>query len=194
MGVSLAKSQKVSLTKSGGGGGLSRVFMGLGWDPVKKGGFFGFGGGGGDIDLDASCIMFDDQKNVVDTVWFRQLKSTDGSIVHSGDNLTGDGDGDDEVINVDLSRVRPNVTSLVFVIASFRGQTFNEVESAFCRLVDSDTKSEVARYNLSGKNSSTAQVMARVYKDNGVWTMQALGEAANGRTAQDLADVAKRFA
>lgn len=191
MGVTLAKKEKISLEKAGAGG-LTHVFMGLGWDMAKpSGGFFSkmFSSEPESIDLDASCLMMDAQKNIVDTVWFRQLKSKDGSVVHSGDNLTGEGDGDDEVIKVDLTRLPSNVTQLVFVISSFRGQTFDKVESAFCRMVNTNTNEELARYNLSTKGTSTAQIMARVYKDNGVWTMQALGEATNGRTVQDFASV-----
>lgn len=197
MGVSLAKKEKVSLEKSSGG--LSRVFMGLGWDvakPKSSGGFFGKLMGGGEpesVDLDASCLLLDANKQIVDTVWFRQLKSKDGSISHSGDNLTGDGDGDDEVISVDLTRLPSNVKHLVFVISSFRGQTFDQIETAFCRLVNAEGKVELARYNLSGKNPHTAQVMAQVYKENGIWTMQALGEPTNGRTVQDFAAFAQNL-
>jgi tellurium resistance protein TerZ len=192
MSVNLTKKQSVSLEKNSGG--LSRVFMALGWDVAKpQGGFFGklFSSQPDSIDLDASCLLLDENKNIVDTVWFRQLRSKDGSVVHSGDNLTGAGDGDDELINVDLTRLPSNVKRLVFVISSFRGQTFDEVESAFCRLVDADGKKELARYNLSGKNPHTAQVMAQVYKENGIWTMQALGEPTNGRTVNDFAAFAK---
>jgi tellurium resistance protein TerZ len=95
------------------------------------------------------------------------------------------------MINVDLTKLPSNVSHLVFVISSFRGQTFDKVESAFCRLVDSNNKTELARYNLSGKNPHTAQVMAQVYKENGIWTMQAIGEATNGRTVQDFATFAQ---
>jgi len=194
MGVNLSKNEKVSLEKASGG--LSHVFMALGWDAVKQqnsGGFFSkvFSSDGGSIDLDASCLMLDESKKVVDTVWFGQLKSKDGSISHSGDNLTGAGDGDDEVISVDLTRLPSKVKHLVFVISSFRGQTFDKVESAFCRLVDANSKSELARYNLSGKNPHTAQVMAQVYKENGIWTMQALGAPTNGRTVHDFAAFAQ---
>ena len=195
MGVTLAKNDKVNLSKSSSG--LKRVFMGLGWDVVKKkGGFLGgmFGGGdGGDIDLDASCLMFDSNKALVDTVWFRKLRSSDGSIVHNGDNLTGDGDGDDEVIDVDLTKVPSNVQSLVFVITSFRGQTFEKVESAFCRIVNAENKSELAKYNLSGKNAYTGQVMAKLYRENGEWMMHAIGEPGNGSTQNELMPLAQRF-
>ena len=107
--VSLAKGQSIRLEKSGGGT-LTRVTMGVGWDVRKAKGLLGmFGGGGGDIDLDASCLLFDGSREVVDAVWFRQLRSEDGSIIHTGDNRTGAGDGDDEQIIVDLPAVPRNV-------------------------------------------------------------------------------------
>ena len=108
MAVNLQKGQKISLEKEAGGV-LTKVVMGLGWDAVKSKGFLGFGGSAQEIDLDASCIMFDEQGNLVDAIWFRQLKSKDGSIVHTGDNRTGDGDGDDEQIIVDLTKVPSSV-------------------------------------------------------------------------------------
>jgi tellurium resistance protein TerZ len=123
---------------------------------------------------------------VVDTVWFRQLKSKDGSIVHTGDNRTGDGDGDDEQIIVALDKVPANVKSLVFTVSSFTGQTFNAIDNAFCRLVDSSNNNEVARYTLSSQGSHTAQIMAKVYRHNGEWKMHAIGENGNGRTIESL--------
>jgi tellurium resistance protein TerZ len=194
MSVTLAKKERVSLEKDNGG--LTHVFMGLGWDAAKpKGGFLAklFGGQVENIDLDASCLLLDANKNIVDTVWFRQLKSKDGSVSHSGDNLTGDGDGDDEVISVDLTKLPSKVQHLIFVISSFRGQTFDQIEHAVCRLVDSTSNKELANYKLSGKNPYTAQVMAQVYKENGVWNMQALGEPTNGRTVHDFADFARKL-
>jgi tellurium resistance protein TerZ len=196
MSVSLSKNQTVSLSKDGKG--LQRVFLGLGWDVVapKKSGFLGglFGGGssgGESIDLDASCLMFDANKQIVETVWFRQLASQNGSVVHRGDNLTGEGDGDDEVIDVDLTKVDPKVQSLVFLITSFRGQTFEKVESAFCRLVNKDNNVELAKFNLSGKSPYTGQVMAKVSRENGAWVMKAIGEPGNGTTQKDLIPLAQ---
>ncbi|MGH8853282.1 MAG: TerD family protein, partial [Telluria sp.] len=159
MSVNLQKGQKISLDKEAGGA-LSRVTMGLGWDVAKSKGFFGFGGGGkGDaVDLDASVVMFDESNRPVDTVWFRQLKSKDGSIVHSGDNRTGAGDGDDEQISVDLGRVPATVKSLVFTVNSFTGQNFSTVENAYCRLINAGNNQEVARFNLSVQGSHTAQI------------------------------------
>jgi tellurium resistance protein TerZ len=194
MSVNLSKKEVVSLEKISGGG-LKKVFMGLGWDQVsKKSGFLGkmFGGGGGDeIDLDASCILMGN-KNVVDTVWFRQLSGGKGSVKHMGDNLTGEGDGDDEVIKIDLTKLPPEVDNVVFVVSSFRGQTFEQIESCFCRLVNEENGKELVKYNLSGKNNSTGQVMARLFKENGSWSMQAIGEAVNGQVVNDfIADVRK---
>lgn len=187
MGISLQKGQKISLTKEAGGA-LAKVVMGLGWDAVKKKpGLMGmFGGGGGEIDLDASCLMFDAQGQLVDTVWFRQLKSQDGCIEHTGDNRTGAGDGDDEQIIVDLSRVPPQVKSLVFTVNSFTGQTFDKVANAYCRIVDASKNAELARYDLSVQGGHTAQIMAKVYRHNDEWKMHAIGENGVGRTFNEL--------
>ena len=186
MAVNLQKGQKISLEKEAGGA-LSRVTMGLGWDVARSKGFFGFGGGKGDaIDLDASVVMFDETGRAVDVVWFRQLNSRDGSIVHTGDNRTGAGDGDDEQIIVDLRSVPPNVKSLVFTVNSFTGQDFSKVANAFCRIFDTSSSKEIARYDLSVQGSHTAQIMAKLYRHNGEWKMHAIGENANGRTFDDL--------
>ncbi len=185
MGVNLAKGQKISLQKQSGES-LTKVTMGLGWDTKKVKGWFGGLKDGPDIDLDASCILFDENKNVTDTVWFRQLQSRDGSIHHTGDNRTGAGDGDDEQILVNLSTVPQNVTSLIFVVNSFTGQTFDQIENAFCRLVDSTTNQEVAKFDLSCSGRHTAQIMVKVHRQNGQWSLSAIGEAASGQTFTDL--------
>jgi tellurium resistance protein TerZ len=130
--------------------------------------------------------MFDDNKQMLDAIWFRQLRSKDGSITHTGDNRTGAGDGDDEQIIVDLSRIPPNVKSLVFVVNSFMGQNFSQIENAFCRIVDQKTGKEIAKYNLSCQGNHTAQIMTKIYRYNGEWKMNAIGENASGRTFQDL--------
>ena len=121
--VSLAKGQSVSLVKTGAPP-LTRVRMGLGWDT----------GRGEDIDLDASCILYDARKKDIDKVWFMSKKGDNGNVATSGDNLTGAGEGDDEVIKVDLDKLSSNVQSLVFVVNSFSGQKFTAVRNAFCRL------------------------------------------------------------
>ncbi len=188
MSINLVKGQKISLEKEAGGK-LARIMMGLGWDAKKKGGLLGFGGREQQIDLDASCVLFDDKGDMVDAVWFRQLKSKDGSIVHTGDNLTGEGEGDDEQIIVDLTRVPPHVKTLVFVVNSFTGQNFSQIENAFCRLVDQQTHREIAKFNLSTQGSHTAQLMAKVYRHSGEWKMHAVGENASGTTFNDLMPV-----
>lgn len=188
MSVNLTKGQKISLAKSSGAA-LDRVIMGLGWDVAKTGGgFLGalFGGGGGSIDLDASCVMFDEAGRQVDAVWFNQLQSKDGSILHTGDNRTGEGDGDDEQIIVDLNRVPASVKSLVFTVNSFTGQSFAKVANATCRLVDQTTNDEIAKFDLSCQGNHTAMIMAKVYRHNGEWKMHAIGENASGRTFQEL--------
>lgn len=187
MGLSLQKGQSLSLTKNDGSA-LTRVRLGLGWDAVAtKRGFFG-GRKAADVDLDASAVFFDAQGTPVDYVWFNQLRSKDGSAQHTGDNLTGAGDGDDETIRVDLSAVHPTVTQIVFVISSYSRQTFDTVENAFCRVVDDSTAGapEVARYQLTESGTHTAMVMAKVSRASGGWTFSAIGEKANGRTVQDL--------
>jgi len=185
MAISLTKGQKISLDKEAGGQ-LTQVVMGLGWDVVKKKGFLGFGGSSPEVDLDASCVMFDTNNQPIDAIWFQQLRSKDGSILHTGDNRTGAGDGDDEQIIVDLTRVPPHVKTLMFVVNSFTGQNFSQIENAVCRLVNKSNNQEVARYTLSGQGSHTAQIMAKVYRHNDEWKMQAIGENASGRTFQEL--------
>ena len=184
MSISLTKGQKVSLAKRDGGS-LSVVRMGLGWDAVKKRGLFG--SKSQQVDLDASALLFDVSDNLVDAVWFRQLRSQDGSVQHTGDNLTGAGEGDDETILVDLTRLSPAIGQIVFVVNSFTGQDFSQVENAFCRLVDQATGDEIARYVLSGSGRHNAQVMAKVARGEGAgWTMTAIGAVASGRTFQEL--------
>ncbi len=185
MAVNLQKGQKISLDKEAGGA-LARVTMGLGWDAIKSKGFFGFGAKTEAVDLDASCVMFDEAGTPVDVVWFRQLKSRDGSIVHTGDNRTGAGEGDDEQIVVDLTRVPAQVKSLVFTVNSFTGQNFSQVENAYCRIVDAGSGREVARYQLSVQGAHSAQIMAKLYRHNGEWKMHAIGENGNGRTFDQL--------
>ncbi len=183
MSVSLSKGQKVSLTKAGGGG-LTTVRMGLGWDAFRKKGLFGSRAQA--IDLDASALLFDSSGRLVDQVWFQQLRSKDGSIQHTGDNRTGAGSGDDESIRVDLTRVPANVQTIVFTVNSFTGQDFSQIENAFCRLIDETTETEIARYTLTGSGPHTAQIMAKVSREGTGWAMTALGTAASGRTFHDL--------
>ncbi|MFC0037233.1 TerD family protein [Actinomadura rayongensis] len=181
MSVSLVKGQRISLEKPGGT--LTRVRMGLGWDALPKKGLFGKREQ--DIDLDASCALFADGQ-VADVVYFGKLASNEGAVRHTGDNLTGAGDGDDESVIVDLGAVPPNVGSLVFVVSSFSGQTFDQVNNAYCRLVDETSGAELARFELTGGGPHTALVMARLYRHGTGWKMNAIGEPGQGQTLRDL--------
>ena len=197
MSVKLSKGSKLSLAK-GPKAGPQNVILGLGWDAgeevveQRSGGFLGFGGRverqtvKRSIDLDASCVVLDGSNQVVDTVWFRQLASRDGSIVHSGDNRTGDGDGDDEQIRVNLSSVPRSAQTLVFTINSFSGESFSQIKNASCRLLDGDSNAELARYDLSGGGSHTALIMAKLVREGDGWGVEAIGQQASGRTFHDL--------
>jgi len=184
MAINLQKGQTISLSKEYHGA-LSKIVMGLGWDaeeiPLGK-----LQAGPEAIDLDASCVTFDNQNKVVDIVYFGQLKSLDGSIVHTGDNRSGTGDGDDEQIKIDLDKVPAHVKSMVFTVNSFSGQSFDQVEHAYCRIVDSSNDTEVARYTLSAQGAHTAQIMAKLYRQDGEWEVQAIGENGVGRTLDAL--------
>jgi len=188
MSVSLRKNASVSLKKEAGAA-LASITLGVGWDVAPAGGFLGkmFGGGGDSIDLDASCIAFDARKGIVDKVWFSNLTSRDGSIRHSGDNLTGEGDGDDESIYIDLQKLPTNVETLVLTVNSFRGQTFDKIKNAFGRVVDARSGRELARFDISDAGSHTGFIIASVSRAGGEWTFKALGERTNGRTVEDLA-------
>jgi tellurium resistance protein TerZ len=182
MAVNMTKGQRISLDKPGGGQ-LTMVRMGLGWDAVKKRGLFG--SREQEIDLDASVVLLAGNQ-VADAIYFGKLTSDDGAVRHTGDNLTGAGDGDDESIIVDLSRVPVHVTSLIFTVSSFQGQDFNQVANAFCRLVDETNRTELARYELSGGGTHTGMVMAKLYRHASGWKLNAIGEPASGRTLRDL--------
>lgn len=191
-GISLAKGTSLSLKKADGTE-LVSVRLGLGWDAVPKKKLFGFGGGG-DVDLDASALLFNGAGKCVDTVYYGHLTSKDRAVSHSGDNLTGDGDGDDEVINVNLTQVSSDVKTIVFVITSYSGQTFDEVKNVFARIVDASTGQETVRYNLAESSHSTGLVIAKVTRNTTGWDFAAIGEFVdNARTPNKMVDPAARF-
>ncbi|MGN5636553.1 TerD family protein [Streptomyces sp. AC154] len=185
MTVNLTKGQQISLTKTGGGE-LTVVRMGLGWKSAPRRGFLARLTAR-EIDLDASAVLFAGAAPQ-DVVFFQHLTSDDGSVRHNGDNRVGGAGegGDDESIVVDLQRVPAHVDQIVFTVNSFTGQTFEEVDNAFCRLVDETTGQELARYTLTGGGRHTAQIMAKVQRSGTGWQMTAIGTAAQGRTFQDL--------
>lgn len=196
MSINLSKNQTINLAKSDGGT-LRNVRMGLGWDSksittTKKGLF------GGkktttvqkDIDLDASAILIGGG-TVQDIVYFGQLTSKDGSLRHTGDNRTGAGDGDDESILVNLNAIPAHVDTVVFTVNSYTGEKFTDIENAYVRVVDTDQRdNEVARYELSGGEASTALIMAKVTRSGSGWALTAVGQYADGRTAQQLKSIA----
>ncbi|WP_375485094.1 TerD family protein, partial [uncultured Jatrophihabitans sp.] len=183
--VNLVKGARVSLVKQGAPP-LSLVTMGLGWDPAR---------GGRNIDLDASVIAFDQNGRDREIVYFAHKKGFKGAIRHQGDNLTGKGDGDDEKIDVDLTALPPDITTLVFTITSFRGQRFTEVANAFCRLVEAHSGAELVRYNLSDSQPATAVLIAALRRTpNGSWEMRALGEFQDAKTGKGLVGPASRHA
>ena len=192
MAINLQKGQRISLEKEAGKG-LSRIYMGLGWGmrKVVSKGIFGIGGGEKqvEVDLDASCLMFDGGKNLVDQIWFRQLRSKCGSVVHSGDDRSGGGaaDAENERITIDLQRIPNNVQTLVFTVNSYSGEGFEGVPNAFCLIVDDTTHQEIARFNLSLEGGGfTGLVMSKLYHHDNEWKMQAIGEHGQGSTVRDL--------
>ncbi|WP_306328372.1 TerD family protein [Streptomyces venezuelae] len=175
--VSLQKNQTVSLVK-GGRPLLSQVKMGLGWEPAYR---------GKDIDLDASVIAYGPQRNHLDSCYFGKLSILNGSVKHSGDNLTGEGAGDDEVIVVDLGRLPADATGLVFTVNSFSGQKFTEVAKAYCRLIDAATGEELVRFDLTTAEPQTGVMMAKLIKQfSGEWEMTAMGEFVKSRTVRGM--------
>jgi tellurium resistance protein TerZ len=185
VGLSLSKGQSLSLTKSDGSA-LKNIIVGLGWDPAF---------GGREIDLDASVILFDAAGKNVDTVWYGSTKSKDRAVLHSGDNLTGAGDGDDEQIRVDLDGIDPRITAGVVVITSYTKQKFAQVKNVYARVVDASAggDSELVRYNLAGDNGDyTASVIAKFERDGAGWKFTAVGNPANGHKASKVVADAQR--
>ncbi|MFD4229138.1 TerD family protein [Streptomyces sp. NPDC058545] len=175
--VNLQKNQTVSLVK-GGRPLLSQVKMGLGWEPAFR---------GKDIDLDASVIAYGPNRNHLDSCYFGKLSILNGAIKHSGDNLTGEGAGDDEVIVVDLGRIPPEATGLVFTVNSFTGQKFTDVAKAYCRLIDATSGEELVRFDLTGAEPQTGVMMAKLIKQfSGEWEMTAMGDFVKSRTVRGM--------
>lgn len=187
MGVSLSKGGNVSLTKEAPG--LTAVAVGLGWDCRTTTGV--------DFDLDASALILGADRRVLSDahfVFYNNLRSPDGSIEHTGDNLTGEGDGDDEVVNVDLAAVPPNVDSIVFAVsihdADARGQSFGQVTNAYIRVVNRANGAEIARYDLSEDASTeTSMNFGELYRHGNDWKFRAIGQGY----AAGLAGIARDF-
>jgi len=178
MAITLVKGGNISLTKTSPG--LSRIFVGLGWNARTT--------DGTPFDLDASLFMLKADGKVrseADFIFYNQLKSPDGSVEHLGDNLTGDGDGDDEVINIDLTKVPTDVEKLVVGVTINGAEiNFGMVNGAFVRVVNDDTKAEIVRYDLSEDFSiETAVIFGEVYRYSGEWKFKAIGQGWAGGLA-----------
>lgn len=197
MSISLQKGQKVSLTKEGKEG-LDKVIVGLGWDEAKsggKGGLFGslFSAPTQNIDCDASAIMLKNGKLVdgKDVIYFGNLQHTSGAVKHMGDNLTGAGEGDDEQIMIELSRVPAEYDRIVFVVNIYqavqRHQHFGMIQNAFIRIVDARNRQELCKFNLSENYSGmTAMIFGEAYRHNGEWKFNAVGQATTDPALPDL--------
>ena len=187
MAISLSKGQKVDLTKTNPG--LSKVIVGLGWDTNKY-------DGGQAFDLDASVFLLDASGKCAsdkDFIFYNQLEGGNGSVVHTGDNRTGDGDGDDEQVKVNLSDVPANIEKISFVItihdADARGQNFGQVSNAFVRIVNEATNEEVIRYDLGEDFSiETALIVGELYRHAGEWKFAATGSGYQGGLARIATD------
>ena len=179
MAVSLSKGQKVDLTK--GNPGLSKIIVGLGWDTNKY-------DGGADFDLDAAAFLLAANGKVAsdsDFVFYGNLKHSSGGVEHMGDNLTGEGDGDDEQIKVNLAAVPASVDKISFTVtiyeAESRKQNFGQVSNAYIRIVDETSNAELIRYDLGEDFSvETAVVVGELYRNNGEWKFNAIGSGFQG--------------
>lgn len=195
MAVNLVKGQKIDLTK--GNSGLNKIMVGLGWEPVSAGkGFLAamFGGGEKNIDCDASVIMLSEGDKLAsnkDVVYFGNLTHASKSVCHMGDNLTGEGDGDDEQIFIELKAVPSNIQKLVFVVNIYdcisRKHDFGMIKNAFIRVVDVATQKEIARYNLTDNYQGyTALEVGEVYRHNGEWKFNAVGNGTRDTSLKQM--------
>ena len=200
MAVNLQKGQKVNLTK-GDGSALKHAMVGLGWDAAeapKKGGFLSSllgGSGGDDIDCDASAFVCRGGRLVSneDVVYFGNLRHKSDAIRHQGDNLTGEGEGDDEQIFVDLASLPSDCDKIIFVVNIYqavkRKQQFGMIKNAFIRIVDADSNAELCRYSLSENyDGMTAMVFGELYLHNGQWKFNAIGQGTKDPGLQELAN------
>ncbi|MBF6469374.1 TerD family protein [Nocardia beijingensis] len=168
---------------------LEHLRMALGWDPVRRS---LFGAAAKDIDLNAAALMFAEDR-IADVVYHQQLSSRDGSVRHFGDSTTGEGKGDNEVIVVDLTRIPPQITTVIFLVTSYTGQTFDQIENAFCRVVDTASGDEIARHDLSADTSHTGLVMGKVSRTAAGWRFEPIGEAIRAQHPVEAIPQMTRF-
>lgn len=188
--LNLSKGQALQLTKSNGSD-LTNITLGLGWTGIKSSGLFGLFLSEKSIDLDASCLVFDENKKLVHNVYFADR--TAKGIRHLGDDRTGSDkktESDNEQILIDLTNLKSEAKHLVFTINSYSGESFKKVESAYCRVLD-DKGEEVVRAKLAEKGDFTAAIIAVISKENGKWTIKNVSKMANASVSSQLIDVAK---
>lgn len=200
MAINLQKGQRINLTKENGST-LQNVCVGVNWGAIEKKGWLG-GTSKEAVDLDASCVLYDENKNVLDVIYFGKLQSNDGSVKHSGDDLTGDLSGDDgldnEVITLDLSRLNANVNYVAFVLNSYKGQDFGTIPFASIRIYEGTPirVTEVfATYNITkGDNFSghVAMALGVFYKKNGEWKFNAIGEPTRDRKLEETVETVRQ--
>lgn len=178
--IELTQGQELTLTAVDGEP-LTKVQMAVGWDHAPTAGFIG--SGAAPIDLDASAVQFAGGQ-FFDIAFFNNLATRDGSVVHLGDNTTGKGGGDDEVITVDLSRVYPKVESILFLVSSYQGHSLEYIRNAYCRLVD-DNDTELARFTITLGVRETGLVMAKLFRDGSDWKLGAIGTGIPLKTPTD---------
>ncbi|MGW4635708.1 TerD family protein [Nocardia sp. NPDC004415] len=159
---------------STGHGSLAHVTVGLGWDPARRGGLFGRRAV--EIDLNAAALAFAGER-LTDVAFHEQLNSRDGAMRHLGDSVTGDGDGDNEVIVVDLTRIGAEITSVVFVVTCYSGQGLDQISNGFCHVTDNVTGAELARVDLSTARTHTGLILGKLHRGRGGWAFTWIGEA-----------------
>ncbi|MDN3583482.1 TerD family protein [Mucilaginibacter flavus] len=194
MAINLQKGQRISLEKSNGSK-LQSVCVGINWGAIEKKGLFGFGTIKEAVDLDASCALFDENKRLIDVIYFGNLRAKDGSVRHSGDDLTGDMDGNDgldnEVITVDLSSISPSVNYVAFMLNSFRGQDFGSIPFASIRIYEGTpirVNEVFATYDIAHSKEfagHVSMVLGVFYKKNGEWKFNAIGEPTRDRKLEE---------
>ena len=186
--IELTSGQELLLANEDGTP-MTRLRMGLGWDKEPTAGFIG--SGAPDIDLDASAVQFAGSQ-LFDIAFYNNLKTRDGSVEHLGDNITGRGEGDDEVLALDLGRVYEKVDSIVFLVSSYQGHSLEWVGNAYCRLV-ADDDVELARFTLTLGVPQTGLVMAKLFRDQDQWRLRAIGEGVAVKVPTESVDALRRF-
>ncbi len=199
MPINLVKGEKIKLEKDNGTK-LTELCVGLNWGAIQKKGFFGTKTES--VDLDSSVVLFDDKGFILDTIYYGSLKSRDGAIKHSGDDRSGDSGGDDgldnEVITINLQQITANADRMFFILNSFKGQDFAEIPFARLRLYEGTSKKVInvfASYNIASDpkfSGHVSMILGKIYKHNGEWKVEALGEPTKDRSLKETIETIKK--